>query len=550
MKIINNLFNKILIISSLFFSLSCSDEFLNPINPGGIGSEDVWNDESLVKAYVNKIYNERPGWDYNVFNNITDEARSNYPGNSPNQILIGQWDEVNNPMSIWGGAYTSIRRMNEFFVNIEDSQISDDIRTTLKGEVYFLRAFMYFDLIKRYGGIPIIENAHSINDDLEVERATLENSFEFILSDIDQAISSLPSKSAASKASKEAALALKGRVLLYWASPLYNANNSIERWKQAAETNKELIDLNKFNLYEDLSQLWLNSSNSEAIFQVEYGLPEKNHSWDALVKPLELANNDAGQCSPLQNLVDAFPMNNGKLINESNSGFDPKNPYVGRDKRFYSFIAYNGAKMKGTTSGPPLKEITLQIYRGGRDFDADPSLTIYNTITGYYTIKAVNPENTIYRGGYGSTQPWIELRYAEVLLNYAEAQNEVLSSPDQSVYDAVNLIRKRAGITTELVLGTLDKTKMRELIKNERYVELCFEGKRYWDLRRWKEADKVLNNKKGLGVIITKTGNSFSYEYLPVDPQNMVFSQKMYFMPIPQSELTKNRKLTQNPGWE
>ena len=549
MNIENKLF-KGLLIASFFLLFSCSKDFLNPVNPGGIGSEDVWNDESLVKAYVNKIYNERPGWDYNVFNNITDEARSNYPGNSPNQILIGQWDEVNNPMNIWSTAYSSIRRMNEFFQKIEDSEISDDIKSSLKGEVYFLRAFMYFDLIKRYGGIPLIDKTSSIDDDLEVERGTLENSFQFILNDLDKAISTLPSKSNASKASKESAIALKGRVLLYWASPLYNTSNSLERWKLAAEANKQLIDLNKFVLFEDLSQLWLNNSNSESIFQVEYALPEKNHSWDALVKPLELANNDAGQCSPLQNLVDAFPMSNGKLINESNSGFDSKNPYLGRDKRFYSFIAYNGAKMKGTTSGPPLKEITLQIYRGGRDFDADPSLTIYNTITGYYTIKAVNPENTIYRGGYGSTQPWIELRYAEVLLNYAEAQNEFLESPDQSVYNALNLIRNRAGINTPLVLGSLNKVKMRELIKNERYIEFCFEGKRYWDLRRWKDAENILNNKKGIGVIITKTGSNFSYEYLPVDPQNMVFNQKMYFMPIPQSELTKNRKLKQNPGWE
>lgn len=541
----------LLIISSVFSSLtSCSDDFLNPENPGGINSNDVWKDEALITAFVNKIYNERPGWDYNVYNNISDEARSNYPGGPPNQILIGQWDEVSNPMNNWKAAYTSIRRMNEFFANISSANIEEGTKSKLTGEVHFLRAFMYFDLVKRFGGVPLLDDAKSIEDDLEVERGTLDETFQFILDDLEKALSFLPSISSAGKASREAALALKGRVLLYWASPLYNLNNNEDRWIQAAKINKELIDLNRFTLFEDLGQLWLNNNNAEAIFQVEYALPEKYHSWDALLKPLVLANNDAGQCSPLQNLVDAFPMENGKAINETGSGYNPQNPYVGRDKRFYSFIAYNGAKMKGTTSGPPVKEITLEIYRGGRDFDAEPSLAIYNTVTGYYTVKAVNPENTIYRGGYGSTQPWIELRYAEVLLNYAEAQNEVLTAPDQSVFDAINLVRKRAGITTSLVAGSMDKNSMRTLIRNERYVELCFEGKRYWDLRRWKTASSSLNNKKGMGVIITKTGNSFSYEYLPIDPQNMVFLEKMYFMPIPQSELTKNRKLEQNDGWK
>lgn len=531
-------------------TFSCQDKFLEPENPGGIGAQDVWNDESLIKAYVNKIYNERPGWDYNLYNNISDEARVNYPGSTPNQVLIGQWDEVTNPMSNWTSAYSSIRRMNEFFGNIETALIDEGLKKELKGEVSFLRAFMYFDLLKRFGGVPLINEAKSIDDDLEIERSSLDETFDFILKDLEVSIESLPKKTIASKASQEAALALKGRVLLYIASPLYNSKNELEKWKKAAEVNKQIIDGKKFSLSPDLDKLWLSNNSVESIFEVGYSLPEKYHSWDALVKPLVLANNDAGQCSPLQNLVDAFPMKNGKMIKEPMSGFDSKNPYEGRDKRFYSFIAYNGAKMKGTTSGPPLKEITLQIYKGGRDYDEEPSLSIYNTITGYYTVKAVNPENTIYRGGYGSTQPWIEFRFAEILLNYAEAQNEYLNSPDQSVYDALNLIRRRAGIESDLLIGSLNKNQMRDLIKNERYIELCFEGKRYWDLRRWKVAENVLNNKKGIGVVITKKGEEFSYEYLPIDAQNMLFDEKMYYMPIPQNEITKNRKLKQNPGWE
>lgn len=555
MKTVDKTIHIIKILSFLFCGLylaGCNKDFLDRENPSSISSDEVWIDQSLIELYVNQLYNDRlDGWKEHVYNNITDESRLTYPGLTPNQILIGQWDEVNNPMDVWTPAYTSIRRMNEFFTHIKTAPLADSVKEQLSGDVYFLRAFMYFDLVKRYGGVPLLTQPQDINDDLAVSRAGTEETFQFILDDLDRAYERVPETALKAKASKSAVLALKGRVLLYWASPLFNLQNDQGRWQQAAVVNRQLIEEGKYDLYDDLSTLWLNSSNNESIFQIEYHLPEKYHDWDALVKPLVLANNVAGYGSILQDLVDAFPMSNGKAIHEQGSGYNDQNPYVNRDKRFYAYVAYNGSKMKGTTSGPPLKEVTLQIYRGGRDYDADPSSIIYNTTTGYYTIKGVNPENTIYRGGYGSDQPWIELRYAEVLLNYAEAQNEFLGAPDQSVYDALNLIRRRAGISNDLIPGSYSKDQMRSFIHNERYVELCLEHKRYWDLRRWKSAGTILNGKRGTGVVITKEANgSFSYDYEPVDPQPNVFTDKMYFMPIPREEITKNVNLIQNPGWE
>ncbi|CAL1519334.1 RagB/SusD family nutrient uptake outer membrane protein [Chitinophaga sp. MM2321] len=531
--------------------LSCSSKFLDPTNPKAISGEEVWKDPKLVEMFLNRLYNDRPGYEYsNTQDNITDEGRCNYPGDAPNQILIGQWDEVTNPISFW--AYDAVRRANEFLAGVDQAAVSDDEKQRMKGEAQFLRAFLYFDMVKRYGEVPIIDKPQSLNDDLLVSRNTLQECFDFIVKELDQAISELPVEAVRGKASKGAAMALKGRVLLYAASPLYNESNDAKKWESAAKANKEIIDAKKYSLFANLNTLWLEKgANAEAIFEIQYRLPEKQHSWDAGLRPLVLANNNAGQLSPLQELVDAFPMKNGKAITDATSGYDPLNPYVGRDDRFYAFIAFNGSKVKGTSSGPPVKEITLETYKGGRDYDASPENVIYNTITGYYTRKATDPENTIYTGSTGSAQPWIELRYAEVLLNFAEAQNEFLGSPDAAVYDAVNEVRKRAGITTDLVAGTLNKQTMRDLIRNERYIELCFEKKRYWDLRRWKMATTVLNGKYGTGVYITKTGsNTFTYEYHHVDPQPNVFTERMYFMPIPQSERSKNKNLTQNPGWK
>jgi hypothetical protein len=540
--------NFLILFTVILTQLSCKNDFFDATNPSSITADEVWKDKVLIEFYLNRLYNDRPGYDQTLYNNITDESRRNTAG-APYNVLLGSWNAVTNPMEFW--AYDRVRRANEFLKGVETVQIlSNTEKSRMKGEAKFLRAFLYFDMVKRYGGVPLISNPQDITEDLEVPRNTIDECFTFIHKELDEAIAMLPETSVKGKANKGAAMALKARSLLYYASPLYNTGNNANRWKEAADANRKVMELGKYNLWADLKTLWLDPSNTESIFEVQYKLPEKQHGWDSWNKPLILANNAAGNNVPLQELVNAFPMKDGKTIGEQGSGYDPANPYVGRDNRFYAFIGYNQAKMKGTTSGPPVREITLEIYNGGRDYNASPANAVYNTLTGYYVLKMINPENTIYGSNAGSSQPWIELRYAEVLLNYAEAQNEFLGAPDASIYTALNQLRRRAGITTDLVAGSLNKDEMRNLIQNERYVELSYEHKRYWDLRRWKTAAAKLNGKKFTGVVITKQPNgTFTYQYAAVDSQPAVFAEYMYFMPIPQTEISKNRKLTQNPGW-
>jgi hypothetical protein len=524
----------------------CKRDFLDRNNPETISASDLWRDPALIKLFINNIYNDLPGWDYNTYNNITDEARSDYPG-GPNSLILGDWNDTNNPMDIWAATYSSIRKCNEFFKNIGAANIDSSVKNEDIGEVKFLRAFFYFRLVKRYGGVPLITEAQALSDSLLVSRNTTEDCFDFIIKELDEAADILPVNADKGRATKGAALAIKGRVLLFYASPLFNQDNDVERWQAAAAASKSVMDMHVYSLYPDLKKLWLDPSNQESIFEVEYHMPEKYHGLDAKVKPLIIANGDAGQCSPVQELVDAFPMKSGKDITDPTSGYDPAHPYVGRDDRFYADIAYNGAQVTGTNGGP-LKTITLRIFKGGRDYDSVPSNTVFNTLTGYLCVKAIDPNNTNYHYGYGSTQPWIEIRYAEVLLNYAEAQNEAVGA-DENVYAALNEIRKRAGITEGLPSG-LSKNDMRKIIHKERYVELCFENKRYWDLRRWKLATTYLNGVECHGVIITKqTDGSFTHDYVPFDPQPMKFEEKMYFMPIPHSEILKDPNLKQNPGW-
>ncbi|EOR96794.1 hypothetical protein ADIARSV_0057 [Arcticibacter svalbardensis MN12-7] len=526
---------------------SCEKNFLDTDNPTSISANDIFSDPALVQLYVNNIYNDIPGWDFNTYINISDEARHDYPGSVPNTILVGNWNDTSNPMDIWTATYASIAKCNNFLATINTAPIDSAVKDKSIGEVRFLRAFFYFRLVQRYGGVPILDKPAAITDDLLVARNTSDECFDFIAKELDAAALLLPASADKGRATKGAALALKGRSMLYYSSPLFNTGNDQSRWALAAAANKAVMSLGKYSLYSDLTKLWQDPANTESVYEVQYHMPEKYHGLDAGVKPLILAHNDAGECSPLQELVDAFPMANGKPISDPTSGYDPNNPYVGRDNRFYADIAYNGSQIKGTISGV-LTTITLQIYEGGRDFNEEPANQIYNTITGYYRLKAIDQNNLIYTYNYGSTQPWIEMRYAEVLLNYAEAENEV-AGPDASVYDAINLLRKRAGITTTLS-GGMSQDQMRALIHNERYIELCFEQQRYFDLRRWKQSSTRLNGNKFHGMDITKNANgTFSYASFVVDAQPLVFDEKMYLFPIPRTEIIKDKNLEQNPGW-
>lgn len=541
----------ILFSTALFTVSACQD--LDLVNPSTINSADVWNDPKLIDMYVNLLHYNMPGWDTRFPHNIADEARSNYAGQASNQYLIGDWDDTNNPNDNWEAAYRNIRIVNDFLQNIPNAGVSEDVKRLTSAEVRFFRGLYYFNLVKRYGGVPLIKTSQTLDEDLQVPRNSLDECFQFIIDEMDAIAGDLPRDAARGKITGGAALALKARALLYYASALYNPSNDVSRWQQAASAAKAVMDLGKYDLYPDLKTLWLDNSPShpEIILEKTYAMPNASHGWDACVKTLDLAIADAGQCSPLQELIDAFPMKTGKMIHESGSGYDPNNPYVGRDDRFYTYIGYNQSIMSGMQGGVLNKNYVLQIYRGGNDYDnpgGNPLNQDYTTRTGYFCLKAVNPDNTQYSFGRGSVQPWIEFRYGETLLNFAEAENEA-NGPSAAVYEALDKIRQRAGITANLDRN-LNQEQMRSLIRNERYIELCFEQHRYWDLRRWKLAETVLNGRKYTGVVITKESDgTFSYDYQPVDAQNLVYESRMNFMPIQMNELSKNGKLEQNPGW-
>ncbi|RAJ87828.1 putative outer membrane starch-binding protein [Chitinophaga dinghuensis] len=532
--------NKYIALLLVAVLLSSCTKVLDKNSLNQVDSDAVWKDENLTRLFLNNIYANRPGFDNGnppIQDNICDETRISGTSGTPFTIMSGAWSATSNYFDYW--AYADVRKANEFILGITTkSTLKDALKNQYLGEAKFLRAITYFDMVKRYGGVPIITLPQDMSDDLLVKRNTIDECYQFIVKECDEAAALLPDKGKTQngRATRGAALALKSRALLFYASQLYNTQNDPARWEAAAQAAKAVMDLKQYSLYGDVRRIMLDKSNSEVIFEVQYSKPDKEHGWDAQAKPLSIANGIGPKRCPLQELVDAFPMANGLGISQAGSGYDPNNPYVGRDKRFYAAIVYNGSEYCGRTQYTNVE-------------DPDGIGKSFCTNTGYYQRKGVDETNKGYSSGKGSDQNWIEIRYAEILLNYAEARNEA-TGPDATVNSALDAIRTRAGITAPL--GTnISQDSMRSLIRNERYVELCIEMKRYWDLRRWKIADKpeVLNGKQYTGMKISKLGNGWKYERVVVDPKPNVFLPFMYYMPIPFNEIIKNSNLIQNPNW-
>jgi hypothetical protein len=423
---------------------------------------------------------------------------------------------------------------------VEMSQARKDI---LIAELKFIRAYRYHDLVRNFGSVVLVGDAVSeLSDDLTADalfqKSSIAEGINYIVSELDQAAAALPSANNTSswllgRATKGAALALKSRILLYAASPLYNAGT----WQQAADAAEEVMGMG-YTLHADYESLFHTSSSNEIIFERLYVVGARHVC-------LEISNGPNGYGgwagnSPLQNLVDAYEV---KEDEDTAVPFDWSNtthvadPYANRDSRFYASILHNGAEYRG-------REIET-FLPGGKD-SKDGKDNWNASKTGYYLRKFVD-ENLPMDNPWdvAGIQPWIYLRYAEILLNYAEAQNEV-AGPDASVYDAINLIRQRADMP-DLPAG-LSQTEMREAIRRERQVELAFEEHRFYDVRRWMIAMET-ENEPAYGISITKDGSNLTYER-KVALDGRKFEEKHYWLPIPRAEIqSSGNKLQQSPNY-
>lgn len=556
-----------IILCSLFLgsTISCTS-VLDKENLTSINPNDVWQNERMIDAVINDIQGSlMPGWSYD--GHVSDEApdsRANMNTFLKGTATIDDWDN-------W--PYTHIEKINLFLKNIEETNFEDK-KTAWRGQGLFWRAWCYFSMVKGYGGVPLILEPQNVEDmeSLFVERASTTDCFTQIIADLDEAIENLPATWSGSdygRIDKCAAMAFKGRVMLFWASPLFNPQRDMARWEAAYKANKEAVDFcasQGKGLYPDYKQLWYDERNEECIMLNQFFVPDHKYAQNG-IRPMSYTKDDVARNLPLMNTVNAFPMKDG-------SDFDPEKTdyailFKNRDDRFYTSIGYNGCEY-------PIKELNPgEFLWTGRDQNGvsiefpihNPGENFDPINTGFICKKSIDPnidKSTVY----DAAVDWIEIRFAEVLMNYGECANE-LGKTDEAL-NVLYQIRKRAniepGADNRYGIKETTQSDIRERYIKERFVEFLFESKRLDDLRRWRRFDIINDQKKQYGIQswlkpgydipkitddINEIWDHFEPHIVEVTPQYTYdLKEQYYFYAIPRRHLDANPKLKQNKNWD
>ncbi len=525
------------------FSFSCNKMLdLEPLN--SYSESDVWSDPKLTEVFVNQIYSTSIaaykdaglGWGAQ-----TDELYGNFNWTGEWTFNRGETtpdNQTSRTQNHWSRFYGAIRYANIFFQNIDkvDSISNPAIVKRMRGEVYFLRALSYFELLNRFGGVPLITKVFDVTDrNFTEKRATGDQTRDFILADIDKAIKYLPlsytDDANTGRATIGAALALKSRLLLYAASPYNNPTNDMTRWTAAKNAAIDVMNLGIYSLYADAStynKIFLDFFNSEIIFSIVYSNTVRLDRLNTFNRDM-IPNGYEGYSAynPLQQFVDDFEMADGTAFSWSNP-VHASNPYSNREPRFYADILFNGAFFRNRPA---------EFYVGGRESPTSPISPWNASKTGYTIRKMVDENSNIFVQDYSACQ-WVVFRLAEIYLNYAEACAALGETNEALTY--LNLIRGRAG------LPNATSTDLMQKIMHERRIELCFEGHRFWDIRRWGIADIGSQNAKGIEIIRNGDG---TFTYTIMTAQVRTWTPNLYYLPIPRVEVLNNPAITQNPGY-
>ena len=488
-----------------------------------------------------------------------DEADFAIAGSSVEKFQLGTWSALSCPNSSWTSAYRGIRRIRMFLEDSADYEhiiVRDTSTTTaknnyleqcadlrcLRAENHVMLAYLYFELLKRYGGVPIITKSYNLGSEPDMIRDSYTDVVNEIVSEIDAALPDLKDNWQAYKPNdfgrleKGSALAIKSRALLYAASPAFNPTGDVQKWKKAAAAAKAVIDLNRYGLAADYRAMFLGIQGHQSTECILAYMTGDNNAPETANYPVSTNGGGTGTC-PSANLVDAYENADGTPF--SWDALAPgADPYAGRDPRLLQSIVVNGSSWNGRT---------METFVGGRD-----GLGVKNaTTTGYY-LKKFLTDNLDLEKKQTAVHSWPLFRYAEILLNYAEAMNEAYGADVDYFGDgktarwAVNQVRNRAGMPG--VVATT-QAQMRECIHHERQIELAFEEHRFYDVRRWGEPVAAAALGAPLrGIRITNTGGTLSYA--PFNVENRVWKSHMILFPIPQSEvLASDGMIAQNPGW-
>ncbi|MEX2233786.1 MAG: RagB/SusD family nutrient uptake outer membrane protein [Cyclobacteriaceae bacterium] len=589
-----------IVFAIIVFLPGCKDDFLDVKPLDKYSDAAVWEDPVLVQSYVNNIYIGIPfPFTTLMLSSCVDESMAVWDWESslvtqsvlsPSYLAIFDpnfWTGSQRYMT-WNSMFRNIRACNLFFEKIDEVKFDDGAaKTNLIGQVTFLRAYFYHQLVSLYGGVPIITKAFEASDDFLVARDSYEDCINFIVLDLDNAANMLEETGNKAYATKGAALALKSRVLLHAASDLYHSNASwapgyanpelvsytsgdqSARWLAAKNAAKAVIDLGMYDLYggenpassevarDNFSGLFLNNGNQEDIFLQFYDVLH-NTDWDGPNPGLFNGPNgwhNWGGNTPVGQLVDDFEMNDGSKF-DWNNPLHAMNPYANRDPRLYATVLHEGASWRPRPSDVINTDPAGMLQAGnynkngvivpGLDTRKSPIEDWNGSYTGYYLRKFIDPNlNHQYER---QQLPWRRFRYAEILLNYVEACLELGQEDEAKTY--LNKIRARAGMPTTNETGIA----LMERYRNERRVELAYEEQRFYDVRRWMIAPTIYEDAQG--VIVTGdmaadgTISNRTYAQDPsVQQRQWSANNSFYFLPIKLDEMNKNKLLIQNPAY-
>jgi len=566
MKKLKNILAVSLFIGILVIS-SCQKNVLDKVPLDSYTEASVFSSVSLSQAYVNGLYQVLPNWNYDwwsgdrnksySFSCISDESYNQY-----NLIGSTNWNtgsvtpDNNYGYDTWQYHWGYVQRANYFLDkagSVPLSTMADSAAMHIAiGETYYLKAYSYFIMAIEYGGLPLISKPFELGSKFDVARSSFAATVDFIVADLDKAASLLPVNRAGGelgRMTQGAALALKSRILLHLASPQWNTANDVSLWQKASDAALAVINSPaNYSLSPKYVDLYYKRDNPEIISQhLLYG----GGSWGSPGGSFvinETFNAPSGfhgwaSYTPSQNLVDAYNMNNGKLITDPSSGYNPQDPYKNRDSRLFATILYDSVAflkpefVKWRYAGGATNY--TQFWEGGYDSQTGAGGG-GETKTGYTFKKYFD---TTFNYDAGESQPgrtWIVSRLGEIYLNYAEAQFNLGHADVAATY--LTKLRSRAGITNPLSASDITLAR----IQNERQVELAYEGFRFFDVRRWKIAD-VTENKPLMGMRIVKNADN-SKTYTPKIVQVRKFVPAMYLFPIPKNELDRV-SIQQNPNY-
>ncbi len=573
------------LILVIVVSTSCEDRsFLDETATTDLNIDVVFSDSTYTVGFLSEIYREigfdsDPGRFCDQFNrygglqNACDETEYRASSTITSDVMFARGTV--NPVIIstdaWEKPYQNIRRVNIFLQNVDRSPLSESRKKTYKAEARFLRAWYYHILLKHYGGIPLIGDVvYQDPKEIKPVRNAFAECVDYIVSECDSAAQNLivkPTGRNYGRVGAGACKALKSRVLLYAASKLYNGSDyapegfpkellgypeyNSERWKTAMEAAQDLMHSQVYSLYVDNAEEpgrayyrifvaadWSGEGSTKGtIFEFQRA---KSYYHQQLFNPPSRGGGGGGY--PYQNLVDAYPMGDGSKFDWNNPAH-AANPYQNRDPRFGNTIVRDQTPIQdGATENVP---VNIYLNENGTPSSQDAVYT--GTPTGYYICKFTH-RLTAANWVAAPTQARPLMRYAEILLNFAEAANEY-SGPSQEIYNCLTAIREAAGILpgSEGLYGlkaNMNQDEMRQAIRDERRIELAIEGHRFWDVRRWMIVEET-ESKTMTGLEVRKSGSTKTYTRFNIRPH--VFRKAMYFWPIPNKEVSKSPDLKQNP---